>query len=426
MGKLCTVRTDILSGKYDKIFTLLYKDAEPARKRYAEAIDSFAELYGSDRDIRLFSAPGRTEIGGNHTDHQHGCVLAAAVDADLIAVVSENGENFVRVKSKGYNEDVVALDDLRVNEENAGKAKALIRGTLDAFSKKGRKLAGFDAYTTSNVLKGSGMSSSAAFEVLIGTIVNEMFNGGAETAVSIAQMAQYAENVHFGKPCGLMDQTASSVGGFIAIDFHDPKAPVVEKVDFDLESHGYCLCIVDAGGNHADLTDDYADITVEMRKVANAFGKDFLRDVDLGEFYGDLKKARDAAGDRGVMRAMHFFADNERAIREKDALMKKSTDEFLRLVKESGDSSFMLLQNLYSPRSFNSQPLSLAIAVSKHILCGKGACRVHGGGFAGTIQAFVPLDMRDAFGKEISKVFGEDACHFLRIRPLGGTEIKCD
>lgn len=423
MANCQTVIDQIRSGDFDRTFTTLYGETESARTRYIEAVEAFAALYGGNREIRLFSAPGRTEVGGNHTDHQHGCVLAAGVNSDVIAVVSENGEDTVRVKSKGFEADTVSLSDLEPNEKEYGRASALIRGTLAAFKQKGGALSGFDAYTTSNVLKGSGMSSSAAFEVLIGTIVNGLFNENRESAVAIAQMAQFAENVYFGKPCGLMDQTASSVGGFIAIDFHDPNNPIVEKVDFDLQSSGYCLCIVDAGGNHADLTDDYADITVEMRQAARVFGQDFLRDVDTAEFYSRLAEVRAAAGDRGVLRAMHFFADNARAVAEKTALQQGNVDAFLDLVNESGRSSELLLQNLYSSKKPKEQPLNLALAISRAVLNGRGACRVHGGGFAGTIQAFVPLDLAEAYGKAISAVFGESACHFLFIRPVGGTEV---
>ena len=424
MGLSNNVKTNIINGEYDGILSSLYGDLSSAKQRYIEAINEFENIYGENREIRIFSAPGRTEIGGNHTDHQHGCVIAGAVNLDVIAIVSENGTNNIRIKSKGYNEDVVSLDDLKPDSDEYGKASALIRGTVACFVEKGCDVKGFDAYTTSDVLKGSGMSSSAAFEVLIGTIVNEMFYNGAESAVSIAKMAQYAENIYFGKPCGLMDQTASSVGGFIAIDFKDPSVPVVEKIDFNLKDHGYCLCIVDVGGDHADLTDDYADITREMKKVSNAFGKEFLRDVSVDLFYENIAKAREAAGDRGVLRAMHFFADNERVGLEKAALISEDTNTFLKYVNESGESSDKLLQNLYSSKKPTDQPISLALAVAKSILGNEGACRVHGGGFAGTIQAFVPLSLADKFGKEMSKVFGNKACHFLSIRSYGGIEVK--
>lgn len=417
------VKQDILCGKYDTTLSSLYPDLDKAKQRYIDAITEFENIYGENREIRLFSAPGRTEIGGNHTDHQHGCVIAGAVNLDVIAVVSVNGTNNIRIKSKGYDEDVVSLNELEPNKSEYGKASALIRGTVASFVSKGCDVKGFDAYTTSDVLKGSGMSSSAAFEVLVGTIVNALYFDGKESAVSIAKMAQYAENVYFGKPCGLMDQTASSVGGFIAIDFNDPTVPVVEKIDFDLKDNGYCLCIVDVGGDHADLTDDYADITVEMKNVARTFGKEFLRDVSTEEFYENIAKARDAAGDRGVLRAMHFFGDNERVGLEKAALLNKDTKTFLYYVNESGESSDSLLQNLYSSKAPKNQPISLALAVAKTILKNDGACRVHGGGFAGTIQAFVPLGLTQKFGAEMSKVFGDKSCHFLSIRSAGGIEV---
>lgn len=363
-------------------------------------------------------------MGGNHTDHQHGRVLAAAIELDVIAVVALNHSSTVRVKSKGYEEDTIDMNDCEPHANEVGKAAALIRGMIASFLKQGYRIGGFDAYTTSNVLKGSGMSSSAAFEVLIGTILNGIFADNAVSAVTVAQMAQYAENMYFGKPCGLMDQTASSVGGFIAIDFNDPANPIVEKVELDLGAQGYSLCIVDAGGNHADLTDDYAAITVEMRKVAEVFGKEVLRDVDSNDFYRNLDKVRETAGDRAVLRAIHFFADNERARLEKEALDRGNTDEFLTLVNESGDSSWTLLQNIYSLSSPTEQPLALALALSKQVLAGRGACRVHGGGFAGTIQAFVPNDLTEDYRQTISPVFGKSSCHFLAIRPDGGIEIQ--
>ncbi len=424
MAESNTVKSNILTGKYDNTFSSLYGNVNKARERYVEAIGEFERIYGENREIRIFSAPGRTEIGGNHTDHQHGCVIAGAVNLDVIAIVAENGTNEVRIKSKGYNEDVISLNELDINPSQFGKAISLIRGMLAAFAGKGCELRGFDAYTTSDVLKGSGMSSSAAFEVLVGTIINNMYFDGKESAVSIAQMAQYAENVYFDKPCGLMDQTASSVGGFIAIDFNDPKAPIVEKIDFDLFAHGYELCIIDVGGDHADLTDDYADITVEMKNVAKVFGKEVLRDVDTAEFYANIPTVRAAAGDRGVLRAMHFFGDNERVGLEKKALLEDNIEEFFGYVTESGKSSDSLLQNLYSAKSPKNQPVSLALAVAEKLLCGKGAYRVHGGGFAGTIQVFVPTEMAENFGKEMNKVFGEKACHFLNIRSAGGIEVS--
>ena len=417
------VKNDILSGKYDSVFSVLYGNVDAARERYAAAVDSFEKLYG-EREVRLFSAPGRTEVGGNHTDHQHGCVLAGSVNLDVIAVVAANDDGTVRVKSEGYDEDVLNVSQLDVDKSEYGMAISLIRGMCGEFKKEGYNVGGFTAYTTSNVLKGSGLSSSAAFEVLIGNILSGLYNNGSVNAVEIAKIAQRAENIYFGKPCGLMDQMASSVGGFTGIDFNDPANPVIEKVDFDLASHGHKLIIVNTGGNHADLTQDYADITIECRKVADYFGKQFLRDVDVDEFYARLSEVRTAAGDRAVLRAIHFFNDNQRAIDEKNALKANRFDEFLRISKESGRSSFQYLQNVYSPSNPSEQGLSLALALAEKVLGDRGAFRVHGGGFAGTTQSFVPDDLVDEYLSSMRAVFGENSCYVLNIRPVGGTEIK--
>ena len=311
------LKESILAGKYDGMFSKLYKDTLAARERYAAACDEFVKLYGVREDMRLFSAPGRTEVGGNHTDHQHGRVLAGSVDLDVIAVVSPNTENIVRIKSAGYEMDTVNLDNLEIDDAETGRAISLIRGMCSIFKSNGYEIGGFDAYTTSNVLKGSGLSSSAAFEVLIGNILSGMFNGGQVDRIEIAKIAQKAESVFFGKPCGLLDQSASSLGGFTAIDFKDPKAPVVEQVDFDLAEHGYALCVVNTGGNHANLTQDYADITVECRNISNFFGKGFLRDVEPIDFFENIAKLREEYGDRAVLRALHFFNEDNRAELEK-------------------------------------------------------------------------------------------------------------
>ena len=417
------IKNDILNGKYDKTFEVLYGDVSAARKRYADAVDSFENLYGT-RDVRLFSAPGRTEVGGNHTDHQHGCVLAGSVNLDVIAVVAATDDGTVRVKSEGYDEDVISLSELTASESEYGRASALIRGMCAEFKKGGYKIGGFVAYTTSNVLKGSGLSSSAAFEVLIGNILSGLYNDGSVDNVEIAKIAQKAENIYFGKPCGLLDQMASSVGGFTAADFKDPENPVIEKVNYDIAAHGLKLVIVNPGGNHADLTNDYADITVECRKVSEFFGKKVLRDVDVDTFYASVGKLRAEVGDRAVLRAIHFFNDNDRAVKEKEALKEGRLDYFLKLSKESGRSSFEYLQNVYSLSAPTEQGLSLALALAEKVLGEKGAFRVHGGGFAGTIQSFVPDELLDEYLSTMRSAFGDDSCYVLNIRPIGGTEVK--
>ncbi len=417
------MKNNILNGKFDSIFTTLYGDAEFAKSRYSAAVDKFCELYG-ENEVRLFSAPGRTEVGGNHTDHQHGCVLAGSVNLDVIAVVAPTSDGTVRVKSEGYDEDVFNVADLEINEKEFGMAISLIRGMCAEFKKDGYNIGGFVAYTTSNVLKGSGLSSSAAFEVLIGNILSGLYNDGKVDPVEIAKIAQRAENMYFGKPCGLMDQMASSVGGFVGIDFNDPSNPVIEKVSFDIAAHSHKLVIVNTGGNHADLTQDYADITIECKKVSEYFGKQFLRDVDIDQFYSSIADLREKVGDRAVLRAIHFFNDNKRAVDEKNALKEGKFDDFLRISKESGNSSFKYLQNVYSPSNPFEQGLSLALVLAEKTLGDRGAYRVHGGGFAGTIQAFVPDDLVETYLATMSAVFGNNSCYVLNIRPIGGTEIK--
>ena len=416
-------KNDILNGKYDKTFAVLYSDVNAARERFAAAVDSFENIYG-EREVYLFSAPGRTEVGGNHTDHQHGCVLAGSVDLDVIAVVAPTNDCIIKVKSEGYDEDVLSISELEPNSAEFGKAISLIRGMCGEFKKNGYNIGGFVAYTTSNVLKGSGLSSSAAFEVLIGNILSGLYNDGKVNPVEIAKIAQKSENIYFGKPCGLMDQMASSVGGFVGIDFNDPSKPVIDKVVFDLSAHKHKLVIVNTGGNHADLTGDYADITVEMRKVAEVFSKTHLRDVNEAEFYEKIAEVRAAAGDRAVLRAIHFINDNRRAVMEKEALQENRFNDFLKISNESGESSFQFLQNVYSNSNVHEQGLSLAIAIARKVLGDKGAVRVHGGGFAGTTQSFVPNELLEEYIKALSAVFGDDSCYVLNIRPIGGTQIK--
>ncbi|MDD6736338.1 MAG: galactokinase family protein [Clostridiales bacterium] len=394
-------------------------------ERFKEVIDGFEETFGNADGLRLFSAPGRTEIGGNHTDHQHGAVLAGSLNLDVIGAAKLNGSKEIRIKSKGFIMDVIDIDELAVNEEEYGRAGALIKGVAAKFKEKGYKIEGFDAYTVSSVLKGSGMSSSAAFEVLIGTMMNCMFANSEINPVEIAKIGQFAENVYFGKPCGLLDQTACSVGNMVAIDFASTEKPVVEKVDFDFASTNHALCIIDTGADHSDLTDEYAAIPAEMKRVAQFFGKDFLNDVKKDEFTANIKEVRKAIGDdRAVLRALHYFNETERAKMEASALKKGDFEEFLRLVRKSGLSSYMYLQNVYAASAPHEQAVSLALALCDELLGDRGAYRVHGGGFAGTIQAFVPCDMLDEFKKGIEAVLGEGMCHVLSIRPVGGCELK--
>lgn len=416
----------LYTGAYDERLRRVYVTDEAVRAqydRYAALADEFARLYDGERDIRLFSAPGRTEVGGNHTDHNHGKVLAAGIDLDAVAAAAVNSENIVRVKSAGYSMDVVDLSDLSVQENETGHSPALVRGMCQGFLNYGYKIGGFDAATASRVLSGSGLSSSAAYEVLVGTMLNYLYNDGAVDAVTIAKIAQYAENEYFGKPCGLMDQTACSVGSFVTIDFEDPKVPIIEEVKFDFASCGHALCIVDTKGNHSDLTDEYGFIRSEMESVAQYFGKSVLREVPEAEFYGEIAEVRKKVGDRAVLRAMHFYADNARVEKEVSALRAGDFEAFKQYILESGCSSYMYNQNVFSVKKPTDQPVSLALAVSERVLKGKGAWRVHGGGFAGTIQAFVPLELLDAYKSEMERIFGEGACYVLSIRPVGGTEI---
>lgn len=394
-------------------------------ERFAAVLSDFAEQYGenAEREIALFSAPGRTEVGGNHTDHNHGKVLAASVDLDAVAAASKNDENIVRVKSRGYNIDIVDLSDLEVSEKDAGKSRALVRGVVARFKELGYNIGGFDATTASKVLSGSGLSSSAAFEVLVGTILNHLYNDGKISPVEIAKIAQYAENVHFKKPCGLLDQMACSVGGFVTIDFADPSSPVIESVSLDFEKTGHSLCIVDTKGNHSDLTDEYGFVRSEMEAVAAFFGKKVLREITKQQVVENAGKIVRKTGERALLRALHFFNDNERVEKEVAALKAGDFEAFKALVIESGLSSYMYNQNVYSNKEPKSQPLSLALALSEELLKGKGAWRVHGGGFAGTIQAFVPNELLESYTSVMKSVFGDDCCYVLNIRPIGGARF---
>ena len=382
----------------------------------------FSAAFGSAPE-RYFSAPGRTEIGGNHTDHQRGRVLAAAVNLDTRAAVRENGTNTIRILSKGYPLCLVELDTLVPQPDEINSTPALIRGVAARFAELGCQVRGFDAYCESTVLPGSGLSSSAAFEVLIGTILNGLFFQGKVTQPEIAQIGQYAENVFFGKPCGLMDQMASAVGNLVTIDFLDKDHPVIAPVDFDFSACGHALCIIDSQASHADLTDEYAAIPGEIKAVAAAMGKEVLTQIEEADFFANLPRLRQQCGDRAVMRCIHFYQENARVPLQVAALKNGDFEAFLQLIKQSGYSSYMYLQNVIPAGYTQHQDVAVALALCEHYLDGRGAYRVHGGGFAGTVQAFVPLEILDRFRAGIDDALGSGACHVLSIRPQGGVEM---
>ncbi|MBR3962404.1 MAG: galactokinase [Oscillospiraceae bacterium] len=396
---------------------------DPAQK---EILDfGFESVFGKKPE-RYFSAPGRTEIGGNHTDHQRGRVLAAAVNLDTVAAVRVNGTDMIRVCSKGYPMCEIDVKNLVPNDDEINTTPALIRGVAARFVQLGCEIKGFDAYCESTVLPGSGLSSSAAYEVLIGTIINHMFFDAKVSQAEVAQIGQYAENVFFGKPCGLMDQTASAVGNLVTIDFFDKGHPVIKPVDFDFSACGHALCIIDTRASHADLTDEYAAIPGEIKKIAEYFGKEVLTEIDEKDFFAEIPKLREKCGDRAVMRAAHFYQENARVPKQVEALEKGDFEEFLKLVKESGYSSYMYLQNVIPAGYKEHQDVAVALVLCEHLLDGKGAYRVHGGGFAGTVQAFVPFEILEKFREGIDGVLGEGACHVLGIRPQGGVEMEAD
>ena len=418
----------------DRVATL-YGAGEDVRAlqkaRYGKLVERFKKRFGAQKGgLCFFSAPGRTEIGGNHTDHNNGVVLAGSVNLDMVAVVSPNEENVIRVKSLGFDKiDDVDVTNLVPQPREAEHSASLIRGVAKGIVDAGGKVGGFDCYTTSNVLRGSGLSSSAAFEVCIGAILRGEYNNNDMekfNQVKIAQIGQFAENVFFGKPCGLMDQTACAVGGVITIDFKDPAHPVVGQTAIDLAKHGFVMCISDTKGSHADLTDDYAAIRREMESVAEQFGKKVLREVDEDEFYKALPKLRKAVGDRAVVRAMHFYNDCRRAAQLCDAVREDDFETFLRLIIEGGHSSFEFNQNAYSIKNPKEQGVPVALALSQRVLNGRGAWRLQGGGFAGTIQAFVPVDLLDAYKAAIDGCFGEGSCHVLNIRNYGAVPVTPD
>ena len=412
------------SGAFDSALAALYPaDARPRqRERYAGLVRDFAARFGEDGEILLFSAPGRTELGGNHTDHQGGHVLAGSVDLDIIAAVRRNDSGVIRLQSDGFPPDTVSLHTLTPVPEETGTSAALLRGIAARFTQLGYPVTGFDACTVSDVLRGSGLSSSAAFEVLVGRICSQLFAGGAVDAVQIAQIGQYAENVYFGKPCGLMDQMACAVGGVIAIDFAGD-SPVITRADADPYEAGYALCILDSGADHADLTDAYAAIPAEMGAVARALGANVLSGTEPAAFFRRLPELRKRCGDRAVLRAMHFYRDDARVMRQIGCLQSGDFEGFLREVTASGHSSAQLLQNVCTYTDPAAQAVALTIALCEEQLQGRGAVRVHGGGFAGTVQAYVPLEILGVFRESTEAVLGPGHCHVLHIRGTGAVML---
>lgn len=425
MKQLHELKEEILKGKYDERLLDVYVDEtllEHQRQRYHDALEQFEKLYGN-QEVEIYSAPGRSEVGGNHTDHQHGKVIAASINLDCIAIVSKTNDQQIKIVSDDFDIAPILLDDLTMKDKEVGTSEALVRGVASRLVELGYNVGGFNAYMTSEVLMGAGLSSSAAFEVIVGTVISGLFNEMRISPVLIAQVGQYAENVYFKKPCGLMDQMASSVGAIINIDFEDTNNPIIQKVDVDFSAFQHSLCIVDTKGSHADLTDDYAAIPAEMKKIANHFGKSVLREVKEEDFYKELPRLRERYSDRAVLRAMHLFEENKRVDKEVAALKTGDFNMFLWQVKLSGDSSYKFLQNVYSNGDVHQQSVSIGLAISEKVLGEEGACRVHGGGFAGTIQAFVPDYKVKEYQDTIEYVFGKGTCHILKVRKYGGIQV---
>ena len=429
MNKISELSLEIKEGKLDDKIKDIYVDETKLsyqRERYVEALSEYARIFSDgnvDAEVEIYSAPGRSEIGGNHTDHQHGNVLAASINDDAIAIVGNVDSGAVRVLSKGYDMITIPLDNIEKEDSEEGTTVALIKGVIYGVKKAGYNIGGFDAYITSDVLSGSGLSSSAAFETIIGTILSGLYNDMKIDAVEIAKIGQYAENVYFGKPCGLMDQMACSVGSLCQIDFKNPEEPVIDRVEFDLSSVGYSLCITDTKGSHADLTPDYAAVPAEMKNAASCFGKEFLREVDKDSIAAGINKIREAYGDRAALRALHFVGENERAVLEAKALKEDNFEEFLKLFKASGDSSYKYLQNVYTNHDVEHQNVSIGLCVSEMVLGDDGVARVHGGGFAGTIQAFVKNEAVGEYKKVMDEIFGDGSCNVLMIRKYGGIKV---
>ena len=406
-------------------YNSLYDNIEHQAERMIEAIEKFEEKYGSDRDIYILSVPGRSEILGNHTDHNHGKVMAGAINRDIISIVAKNDKEQIRFFSEGYHESVISIA-ASADSKNFKHftSAALVAGMVRGFTDAGYSIGGFDAYTTTEVLKGSGLSSSAAFEVMIGNILNHLYNGGEVDNKEIAKIAQFSENVYFGKPCGLMDQMACAVGGFVYIDFADEKNPVVNPIRFSLGDHGYSLCIVNTGGSHSNLNDDYASVPAEMKAVASALGGEVLRGKSKAQLLRLIPSLRDEVGDRAILRAMHFLSENDRVESAKAALKSGNIGEFFRNIRASGNSSYKFLQNVFTTQNVREQGLSLALCLTEEFLdTHSGACRVHGGGFAGTIQAFIKNEDVEAYAALMDSVFGEGATMPLFVRPLGATRL---
>lgn len=424
MKKASLIIQDIQNNVYNDTFLDIYVDQEQLehqKLRYVQAIEKFIDLYG-DQEVSIYSTPGRSEVCGNHTDHQHGEVLAAAINLDIIAVVAKD-DTKIKILSDDYDIEAIHIDDLTLRENEKESSEGLIRGILARFQQLQHKIGGFVGYMTSDVLQGSGLSSSAAFEVMIGTILSGMYNDMKVDPVTIAKIGQYSENVYFGKPCGLMDQCACSVGSLIHIDFKDNENPIVEKINVDFPRFHHSLCIVDVHASHADLTEDYASIPEELKEVDHFFHQEYLRDVDEKEFYEHLTEVREAVNDRAVLRAIHVFKENKRVQQAVQSLKQEDFDTFKTIVKASGESSFKYLQNIYSNHYVGQQAVSLALALSENLLGAHGVCRVHGGGFAGTIQAFVEDNYVEAYKQGIEKYFGEGSCHILKIRKYGGMKV---
>ncbi len=422
------LRETVQSGRADVNLQQLY-GARPARleyqrRRYSRLLDEYHSLFPSSKQVELFSVPGRTEVGGNHTDHNAGHVLAAAVDLDALAAAAKNGTPVITLHSEGYPPAVVDTRQLNPVPDEKTTSGALIRGVCARLTQLGLRVGGFDACVTSDVLKGSGISSSAAFEVLVCTILDHLYNHGDLDPILAARIGQFAENEYFGKPCGLMDQTTCALGGFVTIDFEDLSSPLVHKVDFDFSASRYALVIVDTGGNHADLTREYAAVADEMKSVARALGGQVLRQVTRRQVLEQMASLRARVNDRAILRALHFFDEDQRVLDEVTALKQNDFPRFLELVIASGVSSWMLNQNCYDPKAPAEQGIPLALEASRRLLEGRGAWRVHGGGFAGTIQAFVPDDMLDMYMENLGGVFGENACHVMRVRPLGAIRLE--
>lgn len=417
--------SEIENGNYDNLFLDIYVDEDKIsyqKQRYVNAIESYIEEFGED-DVEIYSAPGRSEVGGNHTDHQHGEILAASINLDAIGIVKKTDDMKVSILSKGYTLTTISLENLDMQEEEKETTIALIKGVVAGLANRGYKIGGFKAYITSDVLIGAGLSSSAAYETLIGNIVSGLYNNMSVSAEEIAIIGQFAENVYFGKPCGLMDQMACSVGNMVHVDFADINNPKVEKITFNLNKYGYSLCITDTKGSHADLTADYAAVPEEMKKVAAFFGKEVLLGLTVDDILENIVKVREQVGDRGVLRALHFIRENERVQKEVSYLSDEDIEGFLKTVAASGNSSYKYLQNVYSNADVQHQNVSLALAISEDFLGDNGVSRVHGGGFAGTIQAFVKNDIVIEYQKIMDMVFGQGACSVLKIRKYGGMKV---